>query len=70
MSSPHDRESVEYWRHIAEQSKAETALYRGMVGQMQLALAQLIQIWDAGDQVARPDLVDAFDTVRSILPRR
>jgi hypothetical protein len=67
MSGPHDPESVEYWRHVAEQAQAEAALYRGMVGQMQLALRQLTEIWEMGKEdvgAAYPALAQAFSQIR------
>jgi hypothetical protein len=65
MSGPHDLESVEYWRHVAEQAQAEAALYRGMVGQMQLALRQLTEIWE-GSQSRDPALAEAFSRIRTM----
>jgi hypothetical protein len=65
MSGPHDPESVEYWRHVAEQAQAEAALYRGMVGQMQLALRQLTEIWERS-QSSDPALAEAFSQIRTM----
>jgi hypothetical protein len=71
MTGPHDPEMVAYWKHLAEQAQTEAALYRGMVGQMRLALRQLVEIWDYGmpDETARADMVEAFEAVRATLAR-
>jgi hypothetical protein len=66
MTGPHDHESVAYWRHIAEQAQAEAALYRGMVGQMQLCLRQLTEIWEASSG-KDPALAEAFAAIRATL---
>jgi hypothetical protein len=71
MTGPHDPDSAAYWRHLAEQAQAEAALYRGMVGQMQRATRELLDIWDDSTFGVVPNdpLHMAIEAVRATLAR-
>jgi hypothetical protein len=65
-----EKDSAAYWRQRAERLEQEALLYRGMVGQMHIALRQLTEIWEAESQafhVRSPAMAEAFAAVRATL---